>query len=166
VCYHENVQVTSGHRTPQSIELIMPPKYIDQVFCAAINIHQGESGRFNKTIPKIEKSCDFILNCAYKSTYLSAIARKKKHLFLTLIGGGAFGNNRKQIYNALLNAHLKYAQNTENTLEKVTLLLFRITELENGFLDDLEKHQVPHSLIVYNKSKEEVRKYYTFLQKT
>jgi hypothetical protein len=158
VCYHENVQVTSGHRTAQSIEILKKPKYIDQVFCAAINIHQGESGRFNKTLPHINDSCQFILNSAYNSTYLVTVAKKKKHLYLTLIGGGAFGNSRKWIFDAILNAHLKYTKNPDCAIEKVTILLFRLGELEPSFLDDLEKHKIPHKLVVYSKAQPETKK--------
>jgi len=152
VCYHENVQVTTGHRTPQSLELInrSQPPIIDQVFCAAINIHQGESGKFNKAVPDYGERCQFVLNSIYSSTYISAIAHKRTHLFLTLIGGGAFGNHRQWIYSAILESHLKYARDAHSSLKKVTLILFRRGELEDGFLDKLEKNNVPHQLVVYN----------------
>jgi len=158
ICYHENVQVTSGHRTAQSIELLSTPKYIDQVFCTAINIQQGDSGRLNKTLNHIDQKCQFILDSAYASAYLSATTRKKKYLYLTLIGGGAFGNSRKWIYNALLKAHLKYAGKNGCQLEKVTLLLFRFSELDSSFLEELEKNRVPYKLMVYQKSNPQIKK--------
>jgi len=152
VCYHENIQVTTGHHTPQALELVNISKpIIDQVFCAAINIHQGQSGKFNKAVPDVEERCKFILNSIYASTYISAIAHNRTHLFLTLIGGGAFGNQRKWIYSSILESHLKYANDANSSLAKVTLILFRVGELEPGFLEELEKNNVPYELTVYKE---------------
>ena len=107
--YHQDVQVTTGFNDGYYYTKVDDPaQTIDQVFCAgmkysiayfffipniqpkllAMNIRQGGSGQTNsQSMYAIAKS-EFVLDSAYQGTYLSAIRNNKKHMFLTLIGGG------------------------------------------------------------------------------
>jgi hypothetical protein len=53
-----------------------------------------------------------ILNAAYESTFLAAIRNLQKtgnnKLYLTQLGGGAFGNNKSWIINAIRRSILKF----------------------------------------------------------
>jgi len=144
VGYHKDVQVTSGHRTPSFVEVVKHDQTIDQVFCAAVNIGQGDSGGDNiKATDAIEK-CRFALDVSYEGAYLTAITNNKAHLILTLIGGGAFNNNREDIYNAILDAHLKFTGNIKCKLEKVSLVVFRGEEVWDDFMVKLQENGVPY----------------------
>lgn len=86
---------------------------IDQVFTSTICIH-------NKN--KDEIYCKELLKIAYELTYLSAIHRNTKIMYLTLIGGGDFRNPLELIIDAMTNAHLKYSK--RSNLKKVYLPLY------------------------------------------
>jgi len=144
--YHKDIQVTTGHRTPSYIEVVNSnDQFIDQVLCAAVNLGEGtDSGKYNRSLPDCQERCRFVLDHSYESAYAGAIAQGRKHLVLTLIGGGAFGNDREMIYSALLDAHLNWTQHSKCTLEKVSIVLFRADELVDKFLNSLVEHKVPY----------------------
>jgi len=109
---HRGVQVTYGHRNGMDLEKVEDNKkeqVIDQVFCAALNISQGQSGYVNRRNKFADVKTRFCLDLAYEGTYLATTELKRKKLFLTLIGGGAFGNSRDVIHDAIIRAHQKYA---------------------------------------------------------
>jgi len=143
--YHKNIQVTTGHRTPSYVEGVnSPEQFIDQVFGAAVNLGEGtDSGKFNKTVPDCLDRCKFALEQSYECAYAGSITEGRQHLVLTLIGGGAFNNDREQIYETILETHLKWTQNQKCTLEKVTILVFRSDEVSENFLNLLTNHQIP-----------------------
>lgn len=145
IAYHKKIQVTSGHRTPSFVEAVDDPEQtIDQVFGAAVNIGEGtDSGKYNKTVPDCQERCQFALDHSYESAYLGAIMEGQKHLVLTLIGGGAFNNNRELIYNTIIEMHLKYTQHSKCTLEKVSIVVFRSDEVTENFLHNLMDHKIP-----------------------
>ena len=79
-----------------------------------------------------------LLRAAYLGSYLSAIETGCENLFLTLIGGGAFGNDLQTIFIEILNAHKRIALHRNNTtLKKVELFLFKKPDFIGGFLDKL-----------------------------
>ncbi|ELR22882.1 uncharacterized protein ACA1_397280 [Acanthamoeba castellanii str. Neff] len=145
VGYHHNVQVTTGHRH-RGFDVVDDPKQVvDQVFCAALNIGQGMSGMTNKRVSHSQEKCQFILDSDYEATYLSAIKHKRKHLVLTLIGGGVFGNSKQGIYEAILKAHKKWANHPASQLEKVSIVLFSDRDFMTSFPSILKQQNVPFS---------------------
>jgi hypothetical protein len=64
----------------------------------------------------------FILHAAYEGTYIrfvqniclhlfifkSAIHENRKKIYLTMVGGGVFGNNPSKIFDVILWAHKKW----------------------------------------------------------
>lgn len=143
VGYHHNVQVTTGHRH-RGFDVVDDPKQVvDQVFCAALNIGQGMSGMTNKRVSHSQEKCQFILDSDYEATYLSAIKHKRKHLVLTLIGGGVFGNSKQGIYEAILKAHKKWANHPASQLEKVSIVLFSDRDFMTSFPSILKQQNVP-----------------------
>jgi len=143
--YHKNIQVTTGHRTPSYVEAVTSPEQIiDQVFGAAVNLGEGtDSGKYNRTVVDCSERCQFALDQSYESAYAGAIAEGRQHLILTLIGGGAFNNDREMIYNTILETHLKWTQNHKCTLEKVSILVFRSDEVSENFLKSLVENKIP-----------------------
>eukprot|EP00010_Vexillifera_abyssalis_P003036 CAMPEP_0201556186 /NCGR_PEP_ID=MMETSP0173_2-20130828/53822_1 /ASSEMBLY_ACC=CAM_ASM_000268 /TAXON_ID=218659 /ORGANISM="Vexillifera sp., Strain DIVA3 564/2" /LENGTH=278 /DNA_ID=CAMNT_0047968331 /DNA_START=234 /DNA_END=1067 /DNA_ORIENTATION=- len=125
VVYQSNVQVTSkseSHNTMQVPPRLMEnPHYIDQVFCAAVNLAQGLSGRLNKRSPNAIERASLMLDASYQGTYLSCALNKRNRLVLTLIGGGVFGNQMSDILYSLGKAHLMYGHLIE---DEVALLVY------------------------------------------
>jgi len=109
---------------------------VDQVLCAAINVNQGLNGIINQNIKDIENKCRFVLELAYHATYLTAIINQRNHIYLTLVGGGAFGNKKEWIYDAILTAHRRWGIQSSSSLKLVTLVLFKSTDL---YKEGLEK---------------------------
>jgi len=144
VGYHKDIQVTSGHRTPSFVEVVPHEQTIDQVFGAAVNIGQGDSGKENIKVVDVMERCRFALDVSYEGAYLTAITNNRTHLVLTLIGGGAFSNERDDIYNALLDAHLKYTAHPKCKLEKVSLVVFRSEEVSDEFIEKLQQNCIPY----------------------
>jgi len=151
VGYHQDCQVTTGRCNQygmyQSVD--DPDQIIDQVFCAALNVRQGPSGKTNSNSRHIISKSKFVLDSAYQGTYLAACFNKKRHLVLTLIGGGAFGNEKKWIYEAMLNAHMLWANNPASCLEKVTLVLFSQKDIYENFTTMLKEKRVPFKWFEY-----------------
>jgi hypothetical protein len=143
------MQVTTGHRS-RGFEVVHDPaQVVDQVFCAAMNIGQGMSGAVNKRVPQSSEKCQFILDTDYEATYLSAIKHQRRHLFLTLIGGGVFGNSKRGIYEAILKAHQKWANHPSSRLETVSIVLFSDRDFLSSFPGDLKQHSVPYRWTTY-----------------
>ncbi len=81
---------------------------VHQIFCAAVNMGQGEDGLANAIHPKGEELAKFTLNAMYECTYLCAIQLHCQKLFLTRLGGGVFHNEEQWIQEAIQSAHAKY----------------------------------------------------------
>jgi len=104
----KNVQVTSGEKRNGTIEMCPDGQFIHQVFTAAMNLG-GVSGAYAQH-HMVEKLARFLLRGAYRATILAAIDNSrtqpdligKDKLFLTLIGGGVFGNKYEWITDAIL----------------------------------------------------------------
>eukprot|EP01130_Rhizamoeba_saxonica_P013822 TRINITY_DN593_c0_g1_i2.p1 TRINITY_DN593_c0_g1~~TRINITY_DN593_c0_g1_i2.p1 ORF type:complete len:342 (-),score=59.73 TRINITY_DN593_c0_g1_i2:32-1057(-) len=145
----KNAQVTSGHRRGSTLDRVCDPnQVVDQVFCAALNIGQGYSGSVNSRSPSCEEKCKLILDAAYEGTYLTAIKNQRESIYLTLIGGGVFGNSLDWISETILKTHLKYGkQNT--TLKNVTLVCFDSSQVDEWLLQSARKQGIPTNLICY-----------------
>eukprot|EP01125_Pyxidicula_operculata_P019024 TRINITY_DN6857_c0_g1_i3.p1 TRINITY_DN6857_c0_g1~~TRINITY_DN6857_c0_g1_i3.p1 ORF type:complete len:193 (+),score=22.30 TRINITY_DN6857_c0_g1_i3:70-648(+) len=124
IAYHRDVQVTSGHRTETLQRVYDQEQIVDQVFSAAVNVRQGRSGTENAKAPRSDIKCRFALDVAYQGTYMIAIVNKRSQIFLTMMGGGAFGNKSEWIYDAIIEAHKKFALKSSRFLQKVNLVAF------------------------------------------
>eukprot|EP00727_Mastigamoeba_balamuthi_P004635 m51a1_g1417 hypothetical protein (417) ;mRNA; r:48993-50586 len=105
VCVHSGVDVVFGEISGGSFPVLQRPHTIDQVFCAAMNSGQGASGFRNARLPDRCERERFLLDAAYEGAYLAAVANRRRALFLTLVGGGVFGNPRQAIIDAIIDAH-------------------------------------------------------------
>jgi hypothetical protein len=143
VCYHRDIQVTSGPRGVDGYERINnPSQVIDQVFVSAINLKQEILGTNNSCSPQVTEKCKFILDYAYQCTYLAASVHKRTHLFLTLVGGGVFGNNKEWIYEALINAHKKWSIMGYSSIQQVTLVIYSPKDRDLAFEELLHHHKI------------------------
>lgn len=155
-------EVTYGHRyEDRSCGTWMAEKCegkkIDQIFCAAVNLSQGNSGVFNSRQKDGERKAQFALQVAYEGAYLSAIRNKSPHLFLTLIGGGVFGNSKEWISEAIINAHLKYTTTAASLdLQSVKVVLFRESDVSESFFELLKAFQVPFSFHKYTRGQKKL----------
>eukprot|EP00727_Mastigamoeba_balamuthi_P007208 m51a1_g3107 putative guanylate kinase (737) ;mRNA; f:139385-142032 len=123
IALHSEAQVTFSSENGDTI-VVRNGHKIDQVFCAAINIGQGESGEKNAQLPDCAERIRFVLNAAYEGTYLAALANGRKTVYLTLIGGGVFGNPIKDISDAIVSAHLRWSGHPASRLESVKVAMW------------------------------------------
>jgi hypothetical protein len=149
---HEGCEVTTGY----GVSPVTKPQKVDQCFTAAMNMAQGSSGLKNKSSPDGELKSQFVLDAAYHGTYMTAIQHEHKQLFLTMIGGGAFGNSKNNIYDSILLAHQKWARHEHGRLEVVKLIIYNVWDLSKSFLQQLRSNNMPYKCIVYSKGKPNV----------
>lgn len=148
LCVHTNVDVVFGARyynddDDDVMAVLKDPHRINQVFTAAMNLHQGPNGKANQILPDSPAKSRALLRAAYMGTYLSAINTGCEVLYLTLIGGGAFGNSIKIIFDEILNAHKMIAMNEKNRcLKCVKLWLFKSTKEMQDFVKTLEEERI------------------------
>ena len=95
------------------------PFIVDQCFNSTINLN--DYGVKTKHTTKIVR---VLLQAAYESVFMAALHRKRKYLYLTLIGGGCFHNPLDIICEELSKAYLKWTRDPRNTLNKVFLCLY------------------------------------------
>ena len=94
--FHSNIQVTSGlAQGDQHQTFYDPNQLINQVFAAAINMGQYRDA---------EEQAKLILKWTYEATLKAAFCKGKKRVFLTRMGGGAFGNDPRWIEDAIIEA--------------------------------------------------------------
>jgi hypothetical protein len=147
----KNAQVTTAEKVNGHLVKVQDgSQMVDQVFCAALNIVQGLNGKRNGDVPDVEKKCKFLLKCAYEGSYLSAISHNRKKLFLTLIGEGSFGNKLKWIYDAILNAHLKWGKHYNNTIKKVTIVIYNSLSFYPPFIEKLRSNNIVYNIRHYH----------------
>jgi len=116
---HSDVGVTVGVvLTPDYTKMtVKPPRdqIITQVFCSAVGI-----------VPKIgctdlalwEPFARMVLDATYEATFLAALSNAANHknhgasnvLYLTLVGGGVFGNELTWIFDSIRKAADKYKE--------------------------------------------------------
>jgi hypothetical protein len=78
-----------------------------------MNIDQGKSGKQNRTnddFPNLLIKLNFLLEAAYTSAYLAAHKCRAPVLWLTLVGGGVFGNFIDLIFQNIHKVHQKYGK--------------------------------------------------------
>ncbi|MDF1662686.1 MAG: hypothetical protein P1V97_12995 [Planctomycetota bacterium] len=92
---HDNVDVLFGSQWSGPVPKSNPG--IGQVFTSTIAL-----GGYSFGSSDLEGLCKPLLRAAYLGTLLSAIQMKRRTVFLTLIGGGVFGNPLIEIWNAIL----------------------------------------------------------------
>jgi len=114
--------------------------------CAAVNIFQGRTGNENSRHPAVEDKCRLVLDMAYQGTYLVTITNNRSQIFLTLVGGGIFGNKREWIYDAIISAHLNWGVKG-SSLEKVTLIVFNPRDIAPNFRERLEAEGIPVTFV-------------------
>ena len=124
------VDAIFGKRVSGKMDKVKKPVCINQVFCAAMNEGQGESGSQNKELDAGELKMRLLQRACYQGTYLSAICMKSKKLFLTLVGGGVFGNSLEIIAEEIGRAHMTIGANKKinGIVSDVYLLLYSPTE--------------------------------------
>ena len=158
---HSGVQVTFCGLDGETLHLLppsQPPQIIDQVFCAAMNIAQGATGEHNLSLPGGVDKADFLLRAAYRGTYLAAIANKCTRLFLTLIGGGVFGNRLDKIYKTIREEHIKWTMSPTNTLTDVFIVHWSANGAEiNTFVEDLVRSGVIFDWTMYANNTPTIR---------
>jgi len=161
--YHKDVQVTSGIRfypypeqdstsrkdrdneqdeeAPPDTSLLKrvhdANQKVDQVFTAAVNMKQGRTGPRNAMAPNAVTKAKMILDLGYQGTYLAAACNAREQLVLTMIGGGAFGNEKSWIFEAIVQAHRRWAVEGMSSLKKVFIITYnpdaaQYAELEEG----------------------------------
>ena len=152
---HVGIQPTYGESNmwEQTLVLIPPTEptmHISQVFCAAMNLRQGEFGYRNSVLERASRKPELLLEAAYRGTYLAAIRHGCPKLFLTLIGGGAFGNDSRLIFDVIKKVHLDIACKDSNTvLKEVHIVLFSQANGMIEFLKDLQSRHVNVAIYAY-----------------
>lgn len=117
----------------RSAELLANGPLVDQCHGAAVNFRSLSLDHSPKSAPpvwmaekrpQIQTLARTVLRAAYEGVYLAAIVRQRKHLYLTLVGGGVFGNAATVIVEELARAHQRYASHAASCLEHVYLCAF------------------------------------------
>lgn len=95
---------------------------VDQVLSASINLGDyGEQSLPDDAKLNLMRS---LLRAAYEGIYLAAILRQRKTLYLTLVGGGSFGNPISLVVEELQRAHRKWTGHAESKLEECVICLY------------------------------------------
>jgi hypothetical protein len=96
---------------------------IDQVFTSTVCLPLFKK----KEHARVKEVAKMLLKCAYDGTYMVALLRNSATLVLTLIGGGVFRNDTRDIVDALGSAHATYA-GKGSSLKTVLLPLYESHE--------------------------------------
>jgi hypothetical protein len=109
---------------------------VDHVLNASINLHDyGTSQQHDPTA--IANLTRALLRAAYEGVYLAAILRQRRKLYLTLVGGGCFGNPIAMIVQEIQRAHELYANHPASVFEECVICLFSHTD-ERSVRDMME----------------------------
>lgn len=102
---HTDVQVTAGKELGNDQQLLIADQeqHINQVFTAAFDM--ANTNHQFRTEPTACSWAQSIIDAAYEGTILSAIAHGKKRVFLTMVGGGVFGNKTTWPSKAMMRMH-------------------------------------------------------------
>ena len=156
---HTGLEVQFGTRNGGVMEVVKNPHQICQAFVSALNLRQGGSGRANKEIEGIVDKERFLLRSGYRGTYLAACLYECPKLFLTLIGGGAFGNDFDIIFDEILEAHENVGLSSYNcTVKEVHIILYSSVTGIDDFEEKLTMKKYPFKHIGYVHGKPIVRK--------
>lgn len=153
VLVHAGVDVVYGRRGGRSLEVLERPMKISQVFCSSMNMAQGTSGNKNAKLPGAAQKAQLLLRAAYIGTYFAAIEQGCSKLFLTLIGGGVFGNSPYDILNIIIDTHKKIALNKKynSCLREVHLPLFSVPPCMPRVVEGMKKAKFPFVMIEHSK---------------
>lgn len=158
VALHTGIEVQFGVRAGGMMEVVKKPHQICQVFGSALNLRQGDSGRANLEIEGIEKKERFLLRSAYMGAYLAACLYECPKLFLTLIGGGAFGNDFGIIFDEIIRAHEEVGLSKINcALKEVHIVMYSSVPGVDEFEEKLVAKKLPFKHIGYVHGKPVVR---------
>ncbi|CAB9515180.1 expressed unknown protein [Seminavis robusta] len=110
---------------------------VDHVLSASLNAWNFGVDRHlsNATLNNIMRS---LLRAAYEGIYMAAILRQRKRLYLTLVGGGSFGNPIPLIVSEILRAHEKWANHPACQLEECVICLYSERD-EESVMDAMAK---------------------------
>lgn len=153
VLVHADVDVVFGRRRDDTLEVLERPVKISQVFCSSMNMAQGTSGYNNSKLPGAALKAKLLLRAAYLGTYFAAIDRGCSKLYLTLIGGGVFGNNPKDILDIIIDTHKKIALNKKynSCIKEVHLPLFSVPMCMDTVVEEMKKANFPFVMIKHTK---------------
>lgn len=152
VTYGRRFSISKSGKRKEFITCVNQESSINQVFCAALNMKQGSSGVKTSKHPQAKVIAGCILRAAYEGSYLAAISTKSPRLFLTMLGGGAFGNPTDVIFNEIVKAHKKYAMSSSSShgvLREVVLVLYKCPMELHSFTDTLRESRIPFECRVY-----------------
>ena len=106
VALHADVQVSGGLGPLKSelpiykaVKVVDQSQKVNQIFAAALNPYQN-----NSQSPGYKNLAQMLLYAAYEGALKSAYVNGKKKVYLTLIGGGVFGNKLLWITRAIEHA--------------------------------------------------------------
>jgi hypothetical protein len=113
-------------------------EYVDHVLSASVNLRapgarlqsaEAEALRQLKQsdAAPLRRLCRGLLRAAYEGAYLAAIVRRRRALYLTLVGGGCFANPLPLIVHEIVRAHARYSGHPACRLEHVTICVFSET---------------------------------------
>ncbi len=86
-------------------EVINAGHNVSQIYCSAIPVSYNEK----TPVHEIELFAKLILEAAYEATFIAAILNEESNdLYLTYLGGGAFGNKKEWILSAIEKNLEKY----------------------------------------------------------
>lgn len=86
---------------------------------------------------------------------LTHLCRKK--IFLTFIGGGAFGNPIEKIVAEIIQAHTTWAAHPESRIEKVVIVMFSPLPGAEGWLTTMKASGIPCSYVQYAEGQPHVK---------
>jgi hypothetical protein len=88
---------------------------VSQIYCSAVPVSYSRL-----PLPQWERLARLVLEAAYEATFAAAAIQhsksNNKNLFLTLLGGGAFGNDQQWILNAIARACELYREHDLNVM--------------------------------------------------
>ena len=162
VCVHVGVDVLF-RGSPDGMAVVMDrPNTINQVFCAAMNLSQGTTGYANSRLKDSAEKAKFLLQAAYRGTYLAALSSGSRKLFLTLIGGGAFGNSQYEILRTIVEVHEELALSKEvnGSLEEVHVSLFSVPSCLSKVVAEVKAKKIPFKYLSHGKTTTVVDQYF------
>jgi protein-tyrosine phosphatase len=111
---HDQVEVTLGANWGGVVEA--PNQRIAQVFTSTIALGGYSRDDGSTALASVQAQ---LLRAAYLGTLLGALALQKQTVVLTLIGGGAFGNSHRAIWDAIHWAIIQAEPNVPGILDVV-----------------------------------------------
>lgn len=101
VAHHRDIQVVFGLVDGHVHSKIGHHQRVSQVFTATTDLASTNRGFFQRHPVEVERLTKFLLRGAYEGTLRVALTSGRQRVFLTLIGGGVFGNPPSWIVDTL-----------------------------------------------------------------